>query len=118
VPDFTVPLSDEVAAQAFLDASAADLPVPPKGQRFRARDAPVGKVLLFTLKDEAPGIYKALAAHFAGRSRLLFAWARASVADGPGVRLMQKMNVRTCVRACVRACARVWCVACTALGAA
>lgn len=91
VPDLTSPLSSELEAQAFLDASPADLPVPPKGSRAE-RDAPVGKVVLFTTKAEVPGIFKALAAHFAGKSRLVFAWSRNTV-DGPGLKLMQKMNV-------------------------
>lgn len=49
-------------------------------------------MLLFTSKDEVPGIYKALAAQFTGKSRLLFAWTKVD-SDGPAMPLMQKMNV-------------------------
>jgi len=93
VPDFTSALTSEVEAQRFVDATATDLPKVPKGSTAEERRAPIGKVVLFTNKGEVPGVYKALAMHFAGRSRLLFAWARATTDAGPGSSLMQKMNV-------------------------
>ena len=92
VPDFTSTISNEVEAQSFLDASFSDLPKAPKVSSPKEREAPIGKVLLFTSKDEVPGIYKALAAQFTGKSRLLFAWTKVDT-DGPAMPLMQKMNV-------------------------
>lgn len=93
VPDYTVPLSSEVEAQAFLEASVADLPKAPKARTYEERHAPIGKVLLFTNKGSVPGVYRALALQFVGTSRLLFAWVQVSETEGPGIPLMQKMNV-------------------------
>lgn len=95
MPDFTSLLSDEGEAQAFVAATASSLPRRRRGSGGHDADedgAPVGKVFLFSTKHDVPGIYKALAAQFHGRSRLLFAWTSPDTA-GPGVSLMQKMNV-------------------------
>jgi hypothetical protein len=101
VPDFTSSISSEGEAQAFLDASPSDLPLPPPAASPAERNAPIGKVLLFTTKPEVPGIYKALAAQFAGKARLLFAWVSADASEGPSYPLMQKMNVSvTCMCVC------------------
>lgn len=98
MPDLTRELSNEGEVQAFLDATADDLPLAPPAGSLHERGAPVGKVLLFTSKAEVPGIFRALATSFSGHARLLFAWAR-TTQEGPGLRLMQKMNVR--VHACI-----------------
>lgn len=92
VPDFTIPLSNEYEAQYFMDATAADLPKTPKSP-LQERNAPIGKVFLFTNQDHAPHIYKALAMQFVGTSRLLFAWTKVSTTEGPSYPLMQRMNV-------------------------
>lgn len=107
VPDFTSLISDEVEAQRFLDATAADLPKPPKASSAQERRAPIGKVVLFTNKAEVPGIYKALAMHFTGKSRMLFAWSTATM-DGPAYALMQKMNVSFWLRSRVQLSLWVW----------
>jgi hypothetical protein len=93
VPDFTSSIGSEGEAQAFLDASASDLPKQPPAASAEERETPIGKVMLFTSKSEAPGIYKALAMQFAGKARLLFAWATVDPSEGPSYPLMQKMNV-------------------------
>lgn len=93
VPDYTIPITGEMEAQFFLDATAETLPKPPKAKTFEERHAPIGKVLLFTNRPEVPSIYKALALQFVGKSRLLFAWVKVETDAGPGVALMQKMNV-------------------------
>jgi hypothetical protein len=100
VPDFTIPLSNEFEAQSFMDATSEDLPKAPKAmgalRNLQERNAPIGKVFLFTNQDHAPHIYKALAMQFVGVSRLLFAWIKVSTTEGPAYPLMQKMNVSGC----------------------
>lgn len=91
MPDFTAHLTNEIEGQLFLAATAADLP-DAAITHAAARKGPVGKVFLFTMKHEVPGIYKALALQFHGKSRLLFCWT-APDNKGPGYPLMQKMNV-------------------------
>lgn len=91
MPDFTLELTDEADAQSFMAATGSQLP--PAAIRIAAdKDLPVGKVFLFSTKYNVPGIYKALAMHFHGKSRLLFGWTTPDN-KGPGFPLMQKMNV-------------------------
>ena len=91
VPDFTLELTDEADGQSFIAATGAQLP-PGAIKTAADKKGPVGKVFLFSTKYEVPGIYKALAMHFHGKSRLLFGWTTPD-AKGPGYPLMQKMNV-------------------------
>eukprot|EP00878_Enallax_costatus_P011712 GHUV01012227.1.p1 GENE.GHUV01012227.1~~GHUV01012227.1.p1 ORF type:complete len:637 (+),score=223.38 GHUV01012227.1:909-2819(+) len=92
VPDFTLELTDEADGQSFIAATGAQLP-PAAINTAAERRGQVGKVFLFSTKYEVPGIYKALAMHFHGKSRLLFGWTTPDT-KGPGYPLMQKMNIR------------------------
>jgi hypothetical protein len=94
IPDFTIQLSNEVEADAFVKATADSLP-PDAIRSAEDRRAPIGKVFLFTTKTSVPGMYKALAAQHFGKSRLLFGWATTAESNGPALPLMQKMNVST-----------------------
>ncbi|WIA14176.1 hypothetical protein OEZ85_002717 [Tetradesmus obliquus] len=93
IPDFTIQLSNEVEADAFVKATADSLP-PDAIRSAEDRRAPIGKVFLFTTKSSVPGMYKALAAQHFGKSRMLFGWATTAHEKGPALPLMQKMNVR------------------------
>lgn len=91
VPDFTAHLTDELEAEAFVAATGISLP--DAAIRSSAdRKGPVAKVFLFSTKRRVPGIYKALAMHFYGKSRLLFGWTTPDD-SGPGFPLMQKFSV-------------------------
>lgn len=91
MPDFTSLLSSPEEADRFVAATGNDLP-DAAIHSAEDRKSPVGKIFLFSTKKEVPGIYKALAMQFHGKSRLLFGWT-AQDDDGPGYAMMQKMNV-------------------------
>lgn len=87
----TIHLEDEIDGQRFTSATGADLPEAAI-KTAADRKGPIGKVILFSTKNEVPALYKALAMNFHGKSRLLFGWTRPD-SEGPGWSLMQKMNV-------------------------
>lgn len=73
VPSFTMQL-DDASGGAFLavDPSQGAFPIAPK-------------VLLFTNKDEAPGVYRALAMRMRERGNLAFAWVPVSNPASKGI---------------------------------
>eukprot|EP00879_Flechtneria_rotunda_P014908 GHRR01015576.1.p1 GENE.GHRR01015576.1~~GHRR01015576.1.p1 ORF type:complete len:609 (+),score=148.82 GHRR01015576.1:560-2386(+) len=91
VPDLTIELTDEEDAQAYINATAADMPIVFRSQHHK--DSPIGKVFLFSTKQDVPGLYKALAMRFHGKARLVFAWTSPDE-SGPGYPLMQRMHVQ------------------------
>ncbi|GIL93520.1 hypothetical protein Vretimale_19909 [Volvox reticuliferus] len=73
VPNLVSELNDMTASEFLTtDPSEGKFPVTPK-------------VLLFTNKDEAPGVFRALALALRGRGNMAFAWVQASSREARGV---------------------------------